>query len=185
MSDDYHCLMISQVADFADVGKMFKEDETLMTEFSAEIKALKDKLKGTYDSFKNYIVTYRSDLSIVPEKPRADEGNAFSTFDIWYIIPGYEQEFEKLGKEFAALAKTKKIVDGWRCMVGGLGCDQPVYIWSNLDKGPAEFWAHNAEMWESLGKDFSEVYWKMEKLLRKREAKYMWYQAELSYIPKK
>jgi hypothetical protein len=183
MSDDYHCLMESPVADFADVGQSYKEDEALSTKFATEFQALNNKIKGTYDSGRSFIVTYEPDLSILPEKPRG-EGD-FVTLDIWHIIPGYEQEFVTLLKEFVALAKAKKIADRWNCLVGGLGSDQPVYMMANHDKGPAEFWAHNADMWNSLGKDATELFTKMEKLLHKRESKFLRYQAELSYSPKK
>ncbi len=186
LSDDYHCLLVSQFAEYADIGKMFSEDEAFSAKFAAESKALNDKLTASYEGFTSYIVTFRPDLSIYPENPREGEGNpTFFTFDIWYIIPGQEQEFEKLSKEMVALCKAKKVAEGWKCMVGGIGADQPVYIWRNLDKGPAEFWTHNAEMWNTLGKEVTPIYEKMEKMLRKRESKTYWFDAELSYMPKK
>jgi hypothetical protein len=183
MSDDYHCFIIYPVAGFAEVENLYREEETFSTTFSTEFQAVSNKFKGTFDSSRDFIATYEPDLSFIPEKPRG-EGD-FVCVDYWYILPGYEQEFVSLCKEFWAIARTKKIVDCWYFLAGGLGSDQPVYMFVNHEKGPAEFWSHNADMWNSLGKDASELQAKMIKLLRKREATFEWYQAELSYSPKK
>ena len=151
----------------------------------AGFAAWSEKLAATYESFTTSIVSYKPELSLLPEKPRPGEGNTFVIYDIWSIIPGREQEFEALAKEIAALAKAKGTVDAWACLAGELGCEQPVYFYCAVDKGPAEFWTHNAEMWAAMGSDADIIMDKSTKLLRKRRMQTAWYRAELSYTPKK
>lgn len=185
LTEDSHCLLVSPVSDYADVGKMLKEDAALMTQDKADFAAWNEKLAATYESFTSYIVSYKPELSLLPTKPRPSEGHTFIIYDIWSIIPGREREFEALAGEIAALAKAKGSVDAWRCLYGEIGCDQPVYFYYAVDKGPAEFWTHNAEMWKALGPDSNVIMDKMTKLLRKRGTQTSWYEADLSYMPKK
>lgn len=185
LTEDSHCLLISPVSDYADVGNLLKTDATLMTQDKADFAAWNEKLAATYESFTSYIVSYKPELSLLPIEPRPSKGYTFFIYDIWFIIPGREQEFEALAGEIAALAKAKGSVDAWRCLSGELGCDQPVYFYYAVDKGPAEFWTHNAEMWKTLGPDSNVIMDKMTKLLRKRGTQTSRYEADLSYIPKK
>lgn len=184
MTDDHHCLLISPVADYADAGKMLKEDASL-SQYGAEFSARAEKLAATYESFTSYMVSYKPELSLLPARPRPSNDSVYTIYDIWYIIPGREQEFEALAREIAALAKAKGSVDAWICLCGELGCDQPVYFYYAVDKGPAEFWDHNAEMWKALGQEGEVLNGKMIRLLRKRDMLGSWYDAELSYQPKK
>ncbi len=185
MTEDSHCLLLSPISDYSDVGKLLEEDAALMAKDKAGFAAWSEKLAATYESFTTSIVSYKPELSLLPEKPRPGEGNTFVIYDIWSIIPGREQEFEALAKEIAALAKAKGTVDAWACLAGELGCEQPVYFYCAVDKGPAEFWTHNAEMWAAMGSDADIIMDKSTKLLRKRRMQTAWYRAELSYTPKK
>jgi len=184
--DDYHYQYLMPVAGFADIEKFFKTDEAIMTKGSAEYQALLDKFTDTYDSYEFQVYTYRPDLSHIAAKPHyKPEERKFVALDIWYFVPGKEQEAEKLCKEMMALCQKKGVQDSWYCYAGVLGVEQPVYIFAGPDKDEGEFLKHNAEMWKLLGEDATAGYSKLMAICRKREYKRGWYQPELSYSPKK
>lgn len=185
-TNDYHYQYLIPIKGYADLATFFKTDEEIMTKAAAEYQALLEKFNDTYDSYEFQVYMFRPDLSLIPTKPyyKPEETN-FVALDIWSVVPGKEQEAEKLSKELMALCQKKEVRDTWYCYAGSLGVEQPVYVFAGPDKDEAAFIAHNAEMWKLLGKDVTELYNKMIALCRKREHKRAWYQPELSYSPKK
>ena len=143
------------------------------------------RFADTYEYYKWAFYYYRPELSYNPENPRLKPGEGkFSLWDIGYIKPGKESEFEAISKEFVALAKSKNISEQWRMLTGDIGTEQPVYMWVGYAKDSADFFSNNRKMWEALGEEGSVLYQKLMPLLRKRESRRVWHSQEHSYIPK-
>jgi hypothetical protein len=187
-SDDSHYYWLVPVADYADVGNCFKALADAEAKGASEYQALIGKFGESYEFERSAVYTFTPEFSIIPEKPRFKPAETnFVFLDIWYFMPGKEQELTKLNSEWRALREKfkNKIRDTWYCWVGGLGTDQPVHVYIGPDKDPSEFFKHNAEMWKIMGKEASDLQAKMLTYLRKREGRMVWLQPELSYTPKK
>jgi hypothetical protein len=184
-SDDYRYYFVMPMANLAEVESYFKAGAEFFAKNSAEIKPVLDKFSelGEYDRY--FILNFAPELSLIPEKPRfKPDETGFFYFDIWYIKPGKEAEFEKAQREGIPDAKKKGVKDTWLCFVGGLGTEQPVYYMAGPDT-IVDFYKHNEEMWKLMGKEASEMQQKALLLCRKRESAMAWYQSELSYTPQK
>lgn len=184
-SDDSRYYFVMPMANLAEVETYFKAVAEVFAKNSAEFKPLLDKFSelGEYDRY--FILNFAPELSLIPEKPRFKPGETdFFFFDIWYIKPGKETEFEKTQREGIPVAKKKGVKDSWLCFVGGLGTEQPVYYFAGPDT-LVDFYKHNAEMWKLMGKEAGEMQQKMLLLCRKRESAMAWYMPELSFTPQK
>jgi len=184
-TDDNKYYFVMPIANLAEVDSYYKAAAEFFAKSGAEFKPLMDKFSGLAEYDRYFILTFMPEFSLIPDKPRYKPGETdFFYFDIWYIKPGMESEFEKFGPEFAAFSKKKGVKDTWYCLVGGLGTEQPVYYMAGPDK-MVDFFKHNVEMWKLMGKEASDIQQKMLLLCRKRESVMAWQLPELSYTPQK
>lgn len=185
-ADDNRYFFVMPIASLADVDNYYREAGEFFAKNGAEFKPLLDKFSQLAEYDRYFILTYRPEFSLIPEKPRFKPGETdFLFFDIWYIIPGKEMEVETiLSADFMALAKNKEVRDSWYCLVGGLGTEQPVYYMAASDT-LVDFFKHNAEMWKLLGKEAGDMQKKMLTYCRKRDSLMVWYTPELSYTLQK
>lgn len=182
--EDGHYYFVYPIKGFAGIEELMKASKELRSKDAAGYQALSEKYAGTYESSKAMVFTFRPELSFLSENPYyPPEKMNYMSLDIWFIQPEKEGEAEGYLKDLVALNKKKGIRDIWYSLVGGLGTNQPVYVYAGPDKDQLEFIKHNPEMWKMLGDEADVVFNKLLSLCRKRESRNLWYQAELSYSP--
>jgi hypothetical protein len=184
-TNDYCYYYMMPVKDFTDVGKLLNAFADVAAKGGAEWKTMYGKYVGAIQSSSMFVLTSAPELSYVPTSPRLKPGEGnIVILDIWYATVGKEEEFENHTKQVFALAEKRNITSAWNAFVGGLGTEQPVYVFAARDTTMVSFWAANADMWKALGKEGSTIMDQMQGCTRKREWKFAWYQPGLGYAPK-
>jgi len=181
-AEDGLAYFVYPLKDLADIEKLDKAEAEVTSKDG--FQAIMAKFEGTFEYYKFMTFDLKPELSMIPENPYfpPKEMN-FLCLDIWTLDPGKAAEAEKNFREMTPMIKKKGVRDTIYCLDGGLGTEKPVYVYAGLDKDETEFIKHNAEMWKLAGTDISELYKKCVSMLRKRETRRLWYQAELSYTP--
>jgi hypothetical protein len=182
--DDGRYYFLHAIKDLTDIEIMYKYYGGLAAKDAQGFKSLSGKFLGTYEYSRDAVYTYRSELSYMPADPYYPPAEMrFIRLDIWFVEPEREAEAERAMAELHALAKTKGVRDITFCMVGGMGTEQPLYIYGTPDKDETEYMKHYAEMWKLLDDEAAAPYHQGLRAVRRRESRRLWYDEELSYAP--
>ena len=128
--------------------------------------------------------TFRTDISYLPSPERLKPAEiGYYTWDYVWIVPGREAEFEALNREWIALSKAKKSRDPFMTYQGGIGTDEPVYVWFEYGKSAADYALAEERFWKSLGDAGAALSKRTRALIRKMETKTGRYRPDLSYTP--
>ena len=142
------------------------------------------KMWETVLSHRTYFIKSQPEMSYFPEEPRlSDSEQTFAIWDMFYVRPDKEYEMQALGKDFAALLKSKNYNDVVQISTGDIGYEGSVYLGTLFGSSPKDFWSQNEKMWELLGEEGTEIFQKWMSLIWKRDFKQFWYLEELSYTP--
>jgi len=183
--NDFHYILVYPLENYADITSWDKATNALREKMGEEQwQALWKRMANSYEYYHSSMVYLILKLCYTPENPRlkSEEGN-FIFWDIYYLHPGKEKEFEEIIKKWISLCKSKDITERFNILQGDIGTDNPVYAFSIIAKDAADFYAHNAKMWEMLGKEGEMLYEKGLPLIRKNEVKQGWIRPDLSYKP--
>jgi hypothetical protein len=130
--------------------------------------------------------TFRPDISFlpVPERLKPEE-YGYYTWDFVQLHPGMEGEFEAINREWAALSRAKGARDPFMTYQGGIGTDEPVYVWFEYGKSSADYALAEEAFWKALGAEGAALSKRTRALIRKQETKTGRYRPDLSYAPKR
>jgi hypothetical protein len=183
---DNHVFWSMPIQSYADIDKIMKESNKIREKSPDDYKALEDSFKGTYETSRMcvYALDYKYSMIAEEEEGESEEEN-FAFYDIYYFVPGYNAEINKLFDEMKALMAEKEVIQSWYAYWGMMGTDNPVLWMAASAKNAIVFEEENAKMWEALGKELGQIKQKMMKYVRKQEQKTAWFQKELSYTPAK
>jgi len=181
---DNHVYWSWPIQSYADIDKIMKESNKIREKSPDDYKALEDTFKGTYETSRMcvYALDYKYSMIAEEEEGESEEEN-FVFFDIYYFVPGYDAEINKLFDEMKALMADKEVSQSWYAYWGMMGTDNPVLWMAASAKNAIAFYEENAKMWEALGEEASKIKQKMMKYVTKQEQKRAWVQKELSYTP--
>lgn len=128
--------------------------------------------------------TFRTDISYLPAPERLKPAEiGYYTWDYVWLVPGREAEFEALNREWMALSKAKKSRDPFMTYQGGIGTDEPVYVWFEYGKSAADYALTEERFWKSLGDAGAALSKRTRALIHKMETKTGRYRPDLSYAP--
>ncbi len=128
--------------------------------------------------------TFRTDLSFlpVPERLKPDEIGYYMWDYIW-LVPGKEAEFEALNREWMTLSAARKCRDPFMTYQGGVGNEEPVYVWFEYGKSAADYALAEEKFWKSVGAEGAELSKRTRALIRRMETKTGRYRPDLSFGP--
>ncbi|MCJ7485734.1 MAG: hypothetical protein MUQ25_06150 [Candidatus Aminicenantes bacterium] len=130
--------------------------------------------------------TFRPDISFLPVPERLKPGEfAYYTWDFVSVIPGKEAEFEALNREWIALSAAKKTRDPFMTYRGGIGTDEPVYVWFEYGKSAADYALAEERFWKAVGPEGAALSKRTRALIQRQETKTGRYRPDLSYAPKR
>lgn len=183
-TDDGHYYFLFPVKNLADVENFWLERKRILKEGAEDLafQAMLEKSKGTYEFIRWETITFDPELSHIPEAAQSPSGETW--FRYWqfdYVITGYSKEYEEVVKELNRIGNEKKVAQTWHCFTGGLGTDEPLYIWEAFAKNAIDFHEKNKVFWEALGQGGVDLYGKWMKCVRKREARTGRIRVGLSY----
>ena len=129
--------------------------------------------------------TFRTDISYLPAPERLKPAEiGYYVWDYVWLVPGREAEFEALNREWITLSKAKKSRDPFMTYQGGIGTDEPVYVWFEYGKSASDYALAEEAFWKALGAEGAALSKRTRALIRKRETKTGRYRPDLSYAPK-
>jgi len=96
-------------------------------------------------------------------------------------MPGYKKEYEEAVKALLNVCADKKISQTYYCYTGGLGTDEPLYVWVAYAKNAIDYHEQQKLFWETLGEEGVGLFQKWMKYVRKREARTGRIRVGLSY----
>ena len=125
---------------------------------------------------------YREDLSYVPETPAVkQEDVGYAHYEFLYIIPGKEQEFAAIAKEWKELYEKNGIKRSWVIYEQVTGDDLPLYLMAEVAESEADYYATTAKIRERLGEAGVELGMRSTALIRRIESMSGRPRPELSY----
>jgi hypothetical protein len=153
---------------------------------AGRFQALQGRLTASEISRVLRFWTFRTDISYLPSPERLKPAEiGYYTWDYVWLVPGREAEFEALNKEWIALSKAKKSRDPFMTYQGGIGTDEPVYVWFEYGKSASDYALAEEAFWRALGAEGAALSKRTRALIRKQETKTGRYRPDLSYAPKR
>jgi len=146
-------------------------------------QAMLDAYKGTYTTHKNFMVTYRPDLSYIPENQDSMAEMNFRRWDVAHFNPSKVKEANAISKEWVDLYASKKIEMGFRTYTGGLGTDTPVTFWVSWGKSAADFYTGSEKVMKTLGDEGTDLWQRTLAIMDKYEQINGRLRPDLSYQP--
>jgi hypothetical protein len=185
-SEDMSFIFITQLKNFADIDNYYKVLEELEKKVGTKRwKALWKRESAALNYIKSRIFYYLPELSYFPENPRLKPGEErFAVWSFYYVIPGMEDEFEAVSKEWVTLHKEKNGRNGYKCYAGDFGTDMPVYLIFWKAKSETDALISLEKSFNLFGEDGKVLEEKEGSLLRGFKMKRGWLRPDLSYIPK-
>jgi hypothetical protein len=143
-------------------------------EFQATSAAAMDHAGMSY-------IALRPDLSYMPETVTINAAEPYRHYYFWYVMPGKEQSFEAVAKEFQQLYQANDIERGWRIYQYITGPDLPLYLVVMKSKDEHHFFMVSDEIDTALGDDADALFAKALSMTRRIDEASGWVRADLSY----
>jgi hypothetical protein len=150
---------------------------------------LEKRMAGAYEYYREMVVYLRPDLSYTPAESniKPEESN-YVFFELAYILPEKEKEFEAYYKEWAALCQKIGFRIGYVAYRGVFGTDNPFYVSTMIARTQADTFVEEERiMKRSSPEEQAELgaaYEKAFSYFRKYETKNGRSRPDLSYTPK-
>jgi len=182
-SDEMVYSYVSEVPNMAALDDNGPMDALKQKMGEAAFQAMFDAYDGTYTSHKNFMITYRPDLSYLPEKQEATAEINFRHWDFVHFNPDKEKEANAISKEWVDLFASKQIQLGFRTYTGGLGTETPLTIWVSWSKNAADFYAAMEQINKTLGDEGTDLWNRTLAITDKYEQVNGRIRPDLSYQP--
>lgn len=188
-SDDFHYYFFIPIGNFAAIDGIYAAFGEAEKQLGEKYKLLEKRTEGTYEYYRAAVVYLRPDLSYTPAEPniKPEESN-YIFFELTYILPGKEEEFEAYCKEWAALCQKIGFHIGYAAYKGDIGTDMPFYFWAMSAKTQADTFIEEERIMKLLSQEEKEelgaAYEKAFAYFRKYETKNGRSRPDLSYTPK-
>jgi hypothetical protein len=185
-TEDMRFIFITPLKNFADIDNYYTVFEELEKKMGTKKKkALWKRESAALNYIKSRIFYYLPELSYSPENPRLKpEEESFAVWSFYYIIPGMEDEFEAVSKEWVNLHREKNWGNGYKCYSGDFGTEIPVYLVIWKTKSEADALINLEKSIDVFGEEGKRLEEKGATLLRGFTMKRGWFRPDLSYIPK-
>jgi hypothetical protein len=185
-TDDGHYYLVYPMKNYADVDAWVKAWADLGQKMGPEnLQALYRRITAAVIEQVFQFWTFRPDISFLPEKERLKKQEiGYYTWDFVWLIPGKEEEFEAVNKEWIALSTARKAQDPFITCVGGLGTQMPVYLWIEYGKSAADYAVTEEKFWKAMGEEGAALSKKTRALIRRMDSKTGQYRPDLSSAPK-
>ncbi len=107
-------------------------------------------------------------LGYTPAAPRLKDAEMPYFVDYYYyVMPGKEEEFKGLAKQFADLYRSKGITNGWDLYQFVMGGDLPCFVVGHAAKDAADFAAWDAKDTAAMGEEGKALFGKVLAICRK------------------
>jgi hypothetical protein len=144
--------------------------------------ALMKRANQTMETYNEFVVTRRPDLSYMPAAPRLKPEEArFAHWEFSYLDAARAEEGEQVAKDYAALFRAKNIGDGFTVFTAASGNGLPLLIVSIPAKSAADFYANDEKINAAFGNDIRPLAMRALAITRKFDTRDAVYRPEMSY----
>lgn len=183
MSPDFTYTYALQIPNMAGVDTINGEFGALAQKLGPKWADLSRRNGETLTSVREFVVGVVPSLSYQPATPRLKPGEAkFAHFDFYYVMPGHEDEADKICADFAALYKAKNLPNGYWIMKSVLGSDMPAIIVRTDAKDAADFYGAQAQDMAAIGDAGKALFARAFAITRRFETRDAWLRPDLSLM---
>jgi len=189
-TEDFHYYFFTPIGkDAASLDRFNAALTEAEARFPESYAMLEKRMAEASEYYREAIVYLRPDLFYTPAEfnIKPEESN-YVFFELAYILPGKEKEFEAYYKEWAALCRKIGFRIGYVAYKGEFGTDNPLYISTMIAKTQADTFVEEDRIMKTLGPDeqaeLGTMYEKAYTFFRKYETRHGRSRPDLSYTPK-
>lgn len=139
----------------ADLNGAAAVNDDFATMAKSDPKYFADLLKRGWapvESVREFVLMEQPEMSYVPAKPYLDPAAArFYHYDIYYVMPGHEDEGAAIARDFAALFKAKGVTQAYRIFTVVNGPEMPAIVVETPAKDGADYYSTTAAVQAQLG----------------------------------
>lgn len=181
LQDDYHFVHASPINNLGDIDKgMF--DYVAQRTDKAELNLIVETLNSTIESYRNYIVQYKPELSYVPPgTSKWNEGQPYRRWNFFNFSPGSEYAVEMILKSWKGLYKKHGTKYGFRVFKGFIGVEQPMYILTTWAEDPLDFQQNMRANMEKFNLDGGSLWSEMTEYITDVNTVEGWYLPQYSF----
>jgi len=189
-TEDSHYYILTPLGkDFASLDTLRVAFDEAESRFGKNYEVLEKKMAKTYEYYRDMVLYFRPDLSNTAARSYVKPEEAgFILFELTYILPGKEEEFEAYCKEWASLCQKIGYQIGYVAYSGGIGTDMPFYLWAMSAGSQADTFAEGERLMKILSpEEQAELMATHEKgysFFRKYETRHGRSRLDLSYTPR-
>ena len=188
-TEDFHYYFFTPIGkDLASLDRF----NAALTEAEARLprdyEMLEKRMAEAYEYYREMVVYLKPDLSYTPtESNIKPEESCYVLFELTYILPEKEKEFETYYKDWAALCKKIGFRIGYVAYRGVFGTDNPFYISTMIARTQADTFVEEERIMKTLSPELQAelgaMYGKAFSYFRKYEPKHGRSRPDLSYMP--
>jgi hypothetical protein len=189
-TEDFHYYFFTptgkDVASLDRFNAALTEAETRLPE---NYETLEKRMAGAYEYYREMVVYLRPDLSYTPAESniKPEESN-YVFFELTYILPEKEKEFEAYYKEWAVLCQKIGFRIGYVAYKGVFGTDNPFYVSTMISRTQADTFVEEERIMKTMSPEeqveLGAAYEKAFSYFRKYETKNSRSRPDLSNTPK-
>jgi hypothetical protein len=184
-TDDSHYFIIYGLENFGSVDGLHRAWRDVASHIGLEkFRAVHGRMTAAENSRVLKFWTFRPDISFLPVPERLKPGEfGFYTWDFVWVVPGKEADFEAINTDWATLSMAKGARDPFMTYQGGIGTDEPVYVWFEYGKSAADYALAEEAFWKSMGAEGADLSKRTRSFIRRLETKTGRYRPDLSFAP--
>lgn len=180
LQDDYMFTHITPIKHFKDLGNgmrsLFGKEAN-----DTELDLVLDYMDQSIESYRNYVVQYRSDLSYIPEGDDWGDNTPYRKWSYYYCQPGTEGDVELVLSSWKNLYQDKGVEMGFRVFKGFIGIGQPVYILTTWGEDPMSYQVNLQKVSLELGEKGAGLLDEMIGYVNEIDIVEGWYLPQYSY----
>lgn len=180
---DFHYLFISPIPNFGALDMRMRAWNSVGAAMGADKwRALMGRAMPTVESWDDWIMVRRGDLSYVPADPRINSNETrFVHLTYYYVDPAHIGDAEQVAKDYVALFKAKNIAEAFTTWQVVFGNDTPLYLVAAYGKSPLDFYTANEQVNAAIRAEAGALEARALGASRKVESRDAVYRPDLSF----
>lgn len=180
---DLHYLFISPIPNYGALDARLSAWNSVAAAVGPEKwRALMSRALPTAESWSDWVMVRRGDLSYVPANPRLKPGDTrFVHLTYYYVDPAHIADAEQVSKDYAALFRSKDIAEAFTVWQVVTGHDTPLYLVASYGKSAADLYAAAERVNATLGAEANALAARAGTATRRIETHDAVYRPDLSY----
>ncbi len=181
-TSEFQYLYVMPVDGFAGLGTMFEKFEGMMQQLGQDaVMKMQQSTAKTVTHGSNFAIMLRGDLSVNLEATEISASQPFRKYYWFHVIPGMEDQFEGVVKDYAKLYTSKQAGPGFRMYQVVMGPDLPLYLAVSSAEDEAAWAARDKMINQKLGYEMEQLWMRALKATQRLRVEEGMVRVDLSY----